>query len=114
MTFDGLNTDKTPGTKNKDAQVLTEQEVAAFFAGRAGGPPRGGGAGGDAPGGGGGAAPGGGGGGRGGRGFDPATIFSNWDANGDGEVTQAEFDARPQRGRGPGGPGGPGGGAPAQ
>lgn len=115
MTFDGLNTDKAPGTKNEGQQVLTAAEVGAFFeqmaAGRAGGgAPAAGGA---APAAGGGAPPAGGGGGGGRGGFDPTTIFAGWDANSDGEVTQAEFDARPQRGRGAGGPPG-GGAAPAQ
>ena len=34
-----------------------------------------------------------------------ATVFGNWDANKDGSVTRAEFDARPR-------PAGPGGGPP--
>jgi len=133
MTFDGINTDKTAvKIGDADVQVITSDELSAFFAnmmgGRGGGapgggPPAGGGgprAGGAAPGGG--AGPGGGGGGRGG--FDPATMFGQWDADGDGYITQAEFDARPQGGRGGGGagrggPGGPGGapgrgGPPAQ
>jgi len=40
-------------------------------------------------------------------------IFTNWDTNKDGSVSQAEFDARPRPG-GPGGgpPGGPGGAPP--
>jgi translation initiation factor IF-2 len=110
-----LNTDKTPGTKNAGQQVLTVAEVTALFAGRGGGAPGGGGA---APGGAppaGGAAPGGAppaGGGGGGAGFDPATIFAGWDTNMDGEVTSAEFDARPRRGGG-GGRGAPGGAPPA-
>lgn len=113
MDFDALNTDDTPGTANEGEQVLTVDEVGAFFeqmmAGRGGGGPGGGAQQGQAAGGG---APGGGaagGRGRGGGGFDPTTIFANWDTNEDGEVTQAEFDARPQGGRGRGG-GGPGGG----
>lgn len=39
-----------------------------------------------------------------------ATVFGNWDANKDGSVSRAEFDARP-RPAGPGGPP-PAGGAP--
>jgi hypothetical protein len=35
----------------------------------------------------------------------PDQIFTNWDTNKDGSVSQAEFDARPR-------PGGPGGGPP--
>jgi hypothetical protein len=138
MTFDGINTDKTAvKIGDADAQVITPDELSAFFANIMGG--RGGGApGGGAPGGGGpraggaapqGAAPGGragpGGPGGGGGGFDPSAMFGQWDADGDGYITQAEFDARPQGGRGgagrggPGGPGGPGGapgrgGPPAQ
>jgi hypothetical protein len=38
------------------------------------------------------------------------TVFGNWDANKDGSVSQAEFDARP-RPAGPGGGPPPGGGA---
>jgi len=34
-----------------------------------------------------------------------ATVFGNWDANKDGSVSRAEFDARPR-------PAGPGGGSP--
>jgi hypothetical protein len=113
MTFATLNTDQTPGTKNAGVQVLTAAEVAAVFAARgggAGGAPGGAAPGGAAPPAAGGAAPGGGvpAGGRGG--FDPATIFASWDANADGEVTEAEFDARPRRGGAP--PGGAPGGAP--
>ena len=125
MTFDALNTDKTPGTANDGEQVITVAELGAYFeqmmAGRGGGAPGGGAPGGGAPraGGPGGGAPGGGApGGRGG-GFDPATMFGTWDTNSDGEITSAEFDARPQGGgQGRGGPGGaqgrggPGGGAP--
>jgi hypothetical protein len=37
------------------------------------------------------------------------TVFGNWDANKDGSVSQAEFDARPR----PGGGGGPPPGGPA-
>ena len=118
MTFATLNTDMTPGTKNAGVQVLTAAEVAAAFAGRGGAPGGGGaaaGGGGAAPGAGGaapgGAAPGGGAAG-GGRGFDPAATFARWDANSDGEVTEAEFDARP-RGGGPGAGGAPGGAPPA-
>lgn len=100
----------TPGTKNAGVQVLTVAEVTAAFAARGGGaggapggaaPPAGGAA---PPAGGAAAAPGG------GRGFDPATIFAGWDANADGEVTEAEYDARPRRGGAP--PGGAPGGAP--
>jgi hypothetical protein len=39
------------------------------------------------------------------------TVFGNWDANKDGSVSQAEFDARP-RPAGPGGGPPPGGQAP--
>jgi hypothetical protein len=111
-TFDSLNTDMTPGTANAGVQVLTAAEVTAYyttlFAGRAGGAPGGGAppAGGGAPPAGGGAPPAGGGGG-----FDPATIFGTWDTNMDGEVTAAEFEARPRRGGG-GGRGAPGGAPP--
>lgn len=71
--------------KNKDG-VLAKEEVVAFFEARR-------------------AAGGGGGGGAGAGGAppDPAQIFARWDANGDGKVTKAEFDARPR-------PGGAGGG----
>ena len=87
--------------KNKDG-VLTKDEVVAFFEARraAGG------------GGGGGGGCGGGGAGAGGP-PDPAQVFARWDANGDGKVTKAEFDARPRPG-GPGGPGGAGGQPPAR
>jgi hypothetical protein len=37
-------------------------------------------------------------------------VFARWDANKDGSVTQAEFDARPRQGGGGGGPPGAGGG----
>ena len=40
-----------------------------------------------------------------------ATVFGNWDANKDGSVSKAEFDARPRPGGGGGGPP-PGGQAP--
>lgn len=103
FTFAALNTDMTPGTKNAGVQVLTVAEVTAAFAARGAG--AGGAPGGAPPAGGGAAAPGG---GRGG--FDPATIFAGWDANSDGEVTEAEYDARPRRGGPP--PGGAPGGAP--
>ncbi len=46
----------------------------------------------------------GGGGGGGGGGFDPAQVFERWDANHDGSVSKAEFDARPRRGGGGGPP----------
>ena len=39
-----------------------------------------------------------------------ATVFGNWDANKDGSVSKAEFDARPRPGGGGGPP--PGGQAP--
>jgi hypothetical protein len=42
-----------------------------------------------------------------------ATVFGNWDANKDGSVSRAEFDARP-RPAGPGGGPPPGGGAGGQ
>ena len=120
MTFDTLNTDKTPGTKNAGAQVITQAEytaaITALIAARgggAGGAPAAGGAapapGGAAPAPGGAAAAGGGqGGGRGA--FDPVATYTSWDTNADGEVTQAEFDARPRRGGGGGGAAGAGGG----
>ena len=73
--------------KNKDG-VLTKDEVVAFFDARR--------------------AAGGGGGGAGAGGPpDPSQIFARWDANGDGKVTKAEFDARPR-------PGGAGQGPPRQ
>ncbi len=80
LSFDAID-------KNKDG-VLTKDEVVAFFEAR-------------------GAGGGGGGGGAAGAGGppDPAQIFARWDANGDGKVTKAEFDARPR-------PGGAGGGQP--
>lgn len=40
------------------------------------------------------------------------TVFGNWDANKDGSVSQAEFDARPRPGGGGGGGPPPGGQAP--
>lgn len=64
---------------------LSQEEVAKFFAGRVGGP-------------------------GGGGGPNVADIFGRWDANKDGSVSKAEFDARPRQGGGPGGP--PGGGPP--
>lgn len=67
--------------KNKDG-VLIKDEVVAFFEARRA---AGGGAGGGGP-------------------PDPAQVFARWDANGDGKVTKAEFDARPR----PGGAGGSG------
>ena len=42
-----------------------------------------------------------------------ATVFGNWDANKDGSVSRAEFDARP-RPAGPGGGPPPGGPPPAR
>ncbi len=80
--------------KNKDG-VLTKDEVVAFFEARRA---AGGGAGAGGPPGGGGSPP------------DPAQIFARWDANGDGKVTKAEFDARPR----PAGAGGGGQGPPRQ
>ena len=41
-----------------------------------------------------------------------ATVFGNWDANKDGSVSRAEFDARPRPGGGGGGGPPPGGAAP--
>lgn len=124
-TFDTYNTDKTPGTKNAGQQVITQAEytaaITALIAARGGGAGGAPAAGGAAPAGGG-AAPAGGGaaGARGAGAFDPAATYATWDTNADGEVTQAEFDARPRRGGGGGargggapGAGGAGGAAPA-
>jgi hypothetical protein len=101
MSFDAINQADENG--NKD-DYLTLEEVSAWFEERlAAFAARGGGA-------------GGGGGGRGGN-FNPETIFAAWDTDpegGDGKVTEAEFNARPQGG-GRGGFGGGGGrGAPPQ
>jgi hypothetical protein len=84
--------------KNKDG-VLTKDEVVAFFEARRAA--------------GGGQGPGGAGPPGGGAPPDPAQVFARWDANGDGNVTKAEFDARP---RPPGGGqgGGQGQGPPRQ
>jgi hypothetical protein len=49
--------------------------------------------------------------GFGGPGGGPGGMFTSWDANGDGAVTEEEFNARP---RFRGGYGAPGGGGPAQ
>ena len=67
---------------------LSKEEVAAFIAERRAAAPRGG----QGPPGGGGPP-------------DASQIFGRWDANGDGKVTKAEFDARPRPpGAGAGGP----------
>lgn len=58
---------------------LSQDEVAKFFAGRPAGP--------NGP-------------------PNPAEVFGRWDANKDGSVSKAEFDARPRP------PGGGGGGGP--
>ena len=91
--------------KDDDGKIMPE-ELATYFQSRAAGAPGGAG-----PGGGAGGPPGGGAGGPGGA-FDPTAIFGRWDANSDGEVTEAEYDARPRGGQGGGAPGA--GGPPRQ
>ncbi|HET7607687.1 MAG TPA: EF-hand domain-containing protein [Gammaproteobacteria bacterium] len=77
----GLTFDGLDADKNGS---LSQDEIAKFFAGRPAGPN-------GAP--------------------NAAEIFGRWDANKDGSVSKAEFDARPRPGGGGGG-GPPGGQAP--
>jgi hypothetical protein len=100
MTFDALNTDKDnhemmgKGDDAHEVQILSMEEVEAYFnqlfAGRQGG-----------------GGPPGGGGGRAGGGDFIQGMFSRWDADGSGGVTEEEFNNRPRGRRGGGGPGGP-------